>query len=275
MKQVLALISLIVGLSSTAQAEGVCEGANRTNVCLKMRHLRASINALDSQRELMQINPSYFAAIGLAISNAAVKSKADYGFGIPEHIQGLSGVERMGIDLATQAASGDMEMLKTANSIRYQCATCHAPSNNAGDVDWENIFKYDWESITKHCNAAEYNPYLCRSMNGMLSAYGYMITAYQAELPNFTMTRQSADEIVRILTDIKEKGFNHLPEDLRLLALNEAREVSQMAQDENPAVFERATRITNACQQCHERGSYSRPASLNFKKFSWNTTKHI
>ena len=265
-----AVATLTVLTAPSAQAEGVCEGANRQNVCLKMRHLRASINVLDAQRELMQINPNFYTAMGLSLSSAAAKARMDYGYGIPEHITGLSRVEQMSIDMANQALTGDLNMVKTANVIRFQCATCHAQnSGTAGNVDWDNIFKYDWEEIAKHCNGEQHNPYLCRSMNGMLSAYGYLLTAYDADLTNFAMTREAADEIVRILTDIKVKGFDHLPEDLRLIAENEAREVSQMARDQNPDVFERASKITNACQQCHARASGSRPAPLNLSKFKF------
>jgi hypothetical protein len=270
MKKILVTVVALIGITGSAFAEGVCEGSDRKGVCLKMRHMRASINALDSQRELMQVNPTFFASLGLVLRETVEKIRLEYGLGIPEHLMGLTGVERLGGALATQAASNDIEMLKTANSIRMQCASCHASTSVGGGVDWENIFNYDWDEIAKHCNRPESNPYLCRSMNGMLSAYGYLITANQSQMLNFAMTRQSADEIVRILVDLKAKGFYHLPEDLRDQAEAEAREVSQMAADRSPEVFERASRITNACQQCHDRrGGPEDIRPLPLGKFSW------
>jgi hypothetical protein len=262
---------VLFGICGSAFAEGVCEGSNREGVCLKMRHLRASVNALDAQRELMQITPNYLVSLGVVLLNTAQKVRADYGFGIPEHLMGLSGIEKLSRDLTAQAAANNVEMLKTANLIRNQCASCHATSNHVGGVDWDNIFDYDWNAIAAHCNSSEANPYLCKSMNGMLSAYGYLITGYQAGLPDFAMTRQAAEEIARILVDLKAKGFNHLPEELRAQAEAEAREVSAMAADKNPDVFLRATQITNACQKCHEKagGPNDFGGSMNWRKFSW------
>jgi hypothetical protein len=270
MKQVLTAILAVISFSAAAYAEGVCEGSNKESVCLKMRHMRASINALDAQRELMQVNPSFFAALGAALRQTAAKVRTEYGIGIPEHLMGISGVERLGEELAIEAVDNNIDMLKTANQIRNQCASCHASGNSAGGVDWDQIFNYDWNEITQHCNKGERNPYLCRSMNGMLSAYGYLMTAHDANMPNFSMTQQAADEITRILVDIQVKGFNHLPEDLRDAAEAEARMISKMAADKNPEVFERATQITNACQKCHALSSVSTSfKSLGLGKFSW------
>jgi hypothetical protein len=108
-------------------------------------------------------------------------------------------------------------------------------------------------------------------MNGMLSAYGYLQTAFDAKMLDFAMTRQAADEVTRILVDLKEKGFSHLPEDLRGQAEAEARHISQMAYDRDPAVFERAAKITNACQQCHQRTNGPQDVNpMDFSKLNWN-----
>jgi len=251
MKNILTIIFVLIGFSSIALASGVCEDSSRKDICLKMRHMRASINALDAQRELMQVNPSYFEAMGAVLIMTVNKVQKEYGLGIPEHFMGLSGVEKLSIQLTKEASDRNVDMLKTANLIRNECATCHSTTNTNGSIDWDKIFNYDWNAIAEHCNNSDHNPYLCRSMNGMLSAYGYILTAQEANLPNFAMTQQTADEVVRILVDLKVKKFNHLPEDLRNQAESAAREVSQMAAELNPNVFERATHMTAACQQCH------------------------
>lgn len=271
MKKIFLALSVLFAFSSQVWAEGMCDDSSRQGVCLKMRHMRASINALDSQRELMQVNPSYFAAIGMVLRQTVDRIRVEYGLGIPEHLMGLTGIERLSGELTLQASANNIEMLKTANMIRTQCASCHASHSAGGGVDWDQVFNYDWDAIAKHCNEPQRNPYLCRSMNGMLSSYGYLMTAYDSNVTNFVMTKQAADEITRILVDIKTKGFNHLPDDLRDQAEAEARVISQMASEQNPAVFERASKITNACQQCHERtgGPSDVHPSPFQRKFSW------
>ncbi|MEQ1664975.1 MAG: hypothetical protein ABL927_06320 [Bdellovibrionales bacterium] len=251
--KMLILSLVLVGFSSTVFAEGACDDSSRKSVCLKMRHMRASINALDAQRELMQVNPAFISALGSVLVVTVEQVKNDYGIGIPEHLMGLAGVEKLSAQLTQEAINKDVNMLKTANIIRNQCASCHATSQTDGRIDWDRIFNYDWNAITEHCNSDDHNPYLCRSMNGMLSSYGYLLTAYEAGLPNYQMTEQAANEVVRILVDIKQKGFSHLPEDLRNQSEAEARIVSKMATERNPQVFKRATQMTEVCQQCHVR----------------------
>lgn len=255
-------------LYSPARADEVCSEANRENICFKMRHLRAGINAFDSQRELMQLNPPFFAALGVAMQDTAKKLRLEYGLAIIDHIEALLRLETLSKKVAEQAAYGNPDMLTTANQIRFQCMTCHSTERRGGGVDWSEIFAYDWQAIAKHCNSGQnINPYLCRSMNAMLSSYGYLLTANQAKLFNYSMTEQAALELVRILADLKQKRFEHLPEDWRAQAETEARTIAQMAKEKNPAVFEQATRITNTCERCHQQTGPSAPLVL--PAFRW------
>ena len=240
--------------------------ATDEEIALQMRYLRAQINALDAQRELMQINASYMDVLGRSLSKTAEDVLMDIGPGIPEHQMGLSGVSRLGLEISKLAKNNDVEMLVRANEVRNQCATCHTEANPPGGVDWDHIFRSDWNHTVLHCNTQARSPYLCRSMNGMLSAYGTLLTAYEAEIENFEMVEYSATEIVRILKDLKAKNFRHLPENLRMKAEKDAADLLQLAVDRNPDAFQKAPGITAACTQCHAQaasgGGWTSPASM-------------
>jgi len=257
----LFIITILFGATAQADTSGVY---------LKMAHLRAQINAMDAQRELMQINLPYMEALGTNLSATAEDVLNNIGPGIPEHQMGLSGVSRLGTQIADLASKNNVDLLVKANSVRNQCVACHGDTNPPGGVDWDSIFRSDWNHITDRCNGNNKNPYLCKSMNGMLSAYGSLLTASNAEIQNFEMTRYAADEIVRILVDLKTKNFHHLSSALRDEAEADARELSHLAAQRNPVAFEKILTVTNACTKCHERNlsegdSFSMKFSLGAK----------
>ena len=244
----------ILGILFSAHAFGaaVCDDPTRnTAICEKMYHLRSQIFALDAQRELMQVNPDYMKAIGRSLSVTAKDILRRIGPGLPEHHQALSGVVRSGENLSDLAAKADPQMLVQANTIRMNCATCHN-SRLSGNPSWEDVFGNDWAKISVQCVMEGKNPYLCKSMNGMLSAYGYLYTGFRTDIQDFTMTAEAADEIVRILEDLKRKNFYHLPEELRSAALQLARETSSLARARNTAAFEKGYSIMNTCTKCHD-----------------------
>ncbi len=265
-KLITAIFAVAALQAASAHAVPNCDDPLRNReVCYKMNHLRAQIHALDGQRELMQMNPSFYTAIGKSLSTTADTILHLLGPGLPEHQQGLAGVKQLGDEIASNATKNDVSMAVNANLVRSKCATCHATANPAGGVKWDDIFKTDWTQISMRCSDFGRNPYLCKSMNGMLSSYGYLLTGYNADMKNYEMTEQAANEVVRILTDIKAKNFRHLPEPLRLQAESAAREVATLAAQRDPAVFERSLSVANACMQCHQatRGNGVAPR-LNF-----------
>jgi hypothetical protein len=157
----------------------------------------------------------------------------------------------MGQELASKAARGDARMMATANSIRSNCATCHSEINPPNGIGWYDIFRYDWSQISYRCNQFGKNPYLCKSMNGLLSAHSYHRTSYEAKIEDYDLTREAAVEMVRILEDLKKQGFRHLPEKRREDAIVAAQEVADMARARDSAVFEKSRTLMNACMQCH------------------------
>lgn len=262
---VFAVCLLVLGTQSSWA--GVCRsGSGADQLCSRMRHLRAQIFALDSQRELMQINSSYMYAMGLSISDNANMILPLLGLGIPEHHMGISGAARLGKELSNQAYRNDGDMVVTANQIREQCITCHAQERPPGGVKWDEIFRKDWTYISIQCAQPGRNPYLCKSMNGMLSAYGYLFTAQDASVQDFSMTEQAAMEIARILADLKSKNFSHLPEEYRQKAEGDARELASLAAAKNPAAFERIKTVANACMECHKARSVgTRPSPMDWR----------
>lgn len=251
-------LMLLIGLVSlTAFSNERVLNSNEQDVILRMRTLRAQINLFDAQKELMQINFPYLAAVGTSLNSNANEILKILGPGLPEHQMGISGAAQLGSEIAELASKEDVLALNKANLVRNNCATCHASENPPGGVNWDQLFQYDWSSIVVGCNSADKNPYLCRSMNGLLSAYGYLLASKEAHIEDFEMTGQVANELVRILVDIKTKNFNHLPEDIRSKAEKDSRELASLAQDRNPSVFEKAPGVIKACQECHSKVSYS------------------
>jgi len=88
-------------------------------------------------------------------------------------------------------------------------------------------------------------------MNGMLTAYGYFLTAYNANRVDYAVAKKSADEIVRVLGELKKNKILHLPEELRASAERTARDISQLAADKDPGVIEKGLMLTSSCVKCH------------------------
>lgn len=253
MNSILQIFFLALIFSQGAQAADPCLGSQEREVCLRMNSLRAQIHALDAQRELMQSNSAYIEALGRSLNQTALDTLKMMGPGIPEHRTGLAKVAKMGEDMAYMAVKNDPRMMTLANQVRINCATCHSNPNPPNGVDWDTIFSSDWTKISEYCNSIGKNPYFCKSMNGMLSAFSYHLTSYNANIRDFAMTQQASQEIARILVDIKEKNFPHLQPKAWDDAQAAAIEVAQLAADKNPMVFEKAYVLNQRCTECHNQ----------------------
>jgi len=249
-------VLVVFGLAATAFAQvagnPICQGnvVDRF-LCHKMINLRTQIFALETQAELMQVNPGRMQAVARGLQQAAREALQLVGPGLPEHRQGLSGVILMSEQLEQFASKNDGQMMVLANNMRTNCATCHAQAQPPGDIGWNDIFKNDWSQISKHCRQPNKNPYLCKSMHALLATQAYNHTAYEGHVENYEMTLSTANEIIRILTDLKDKGFNHLPEDKRQQTLAAANEVIKMSENKDRRVFEKARDIMVTCKSCH------------------------
>lgn len=220
-------------------------------LCQKMINLRSQIFALETQSEIMQVNRPYLAAIGRGLVKTAEQALQILGSDLPQHRQSLVGVILMGEQLADYAEQGDGRAMAMANTIRTNCAGCHSNKKPPADIGWDDIFMNDWTQIQTLCRQPGKNPYLCRSMHALLATQTYNSTAYEGHIENFEMTTRTAEEIIRILNDLKAKGFRHLPDDKRIEATTAAEYVLELSAKENPIAFEKARNIIVTCANCH------------------------
>lgn len=231
----------------------------KDELCFKMRHLRSQVMALGAQRELMQVNYPYLAVLGREVALLANSIDANKlgELGHPDGLEGLKAGSESLVDLATQK---DPLALSAANTLQKKCATCHTQSGpSGGSHSWDKIFKHDWEQVSKNCSKEGRQPYLCKSMNGLLSAYASILTAENAERKSLASVKVSAEEIARIAGDLKAKGMLHGSEVIMNDVETKALETVKLASENNEEAFTKATDITASCLECHS----GRVASLN------------
>jgi cytochrome c2 len=228
-----------------------------------MRYLRSQVMALGEQRELMQVNYPYLGVIGEEI-NAVTQYLAQGHLIGSDHQAGIMAIQQQSQNLLQQAANQDPMALSTANMIQKRCATCHSQSSATSGIGWDQIFKNDWETISKNCSKEGRTPYLCRSMNGMMTAYAGIYSAANLGRQNYEALKHSAKEMARIAEDLRDKKMMHGSEEIIGEVHLRAEEVVQLATQQRPEAFEKGMLITQACMQCH--ANYSTSARrLNFK----------
>lgn len=222
----------------------------KDELCFKMRHLRSQIMALGAQRELMQVNYPYLSVLGkevLFMANTIDESKvAELG-----HPQGLEGLKTGSSALIDLASQNDPLALSAANTLQKKCASCHNQTGPDSGHGWDKIFKYDWEQVSKNCSREGRVPYLCKSMNGMLSAYATVLTGTNAERKSFDSLRMSALEVARIAVDLKAKNMFHGSEESINAVEAKALQTVKLASEGNDEAFNTAQEITSSCMECH------------------------
>lgn len=251
-----AILSTMVSLSSVAQT---CSDPLRNHeVCQSMRHMKSQILGLGAQRDLMQINYPLLKEIAEEIKFVTTNVKDKVQLDDPSHIGGLVALQGMSEELIRQANAKSTEALMVANRIQTQCASCHAKENPASGYNWGKIFKNDWPQFYTKCNEFDRNPYRCKSMHGMFSAYSNFFTATQMGRENFLLAKLNALEIARIASDLKEKGIFHEGGLALITEVNQkAVEVAKLANNNDPETFTKAIAITESCMQCHaDRNNY-------------------
>jgi cytochrome c2 len=258
------LFSIISVLFILKPAFGsVCSDPLKGELCYNMHYLKSQVMALGEQRELMQVNYPYLGTVGQEI-NAITQFLQHSNLVGSEHAEGIQVIQTKAQALLNDAADNDPMALATANVIQKKCATCHNQANASSGIGWDEIFKNDWEQISKNCSKEGRTPYLCRSMNGMLTAYAGIFSAAQLGRQNFASLKQSALELGRIATDLKEKKMFHGAESMMDEVQTRATEVVELANQEKVDAFEKGQLITQSCMQCHGNMSLSRK-QLSFK----------
>lgn len=241
----------------------VCSDPLKGELCFNMRYLKSQVMALGEQRELMQVNYPYLGAIAQEI-NAITQVLQTGNLVGSDHAEGIQAIQAKAQALLNDATNEDPMALATANVIQKKCATCHNQTNASSGIGWDQIFKNDWEQISKNCSQEGRTPYLCRSMNGMITAYASIFSAGQLGRKSFASLKQSALELGRIAADLKEKKMFHGAEMMMDEVLARASEVIELASQEKPEAFEKGQLITQSCMQCHGSYSLSRK-QLSFK----------
>lgn len=244
-----ALVSMGLVQSNAAERPFCSDPMRRGELCYNMRYLKSQVLALGAQRELMQVNYPYLQIIGLEIDSIA-QNLRDNKLINAEHESGILAVQEKAKQLATEAQASDYLALATANVIQKRCVACHSATAPISGIEWDQIFKNDWENIVKNCSREGRTPYLCKSMNGMLSSYSGILASSQLGRKSFPALKQSALEIARIASDLQNKKIYHQTEPLSGVQAK-AEEVAKLAEQENPEAFEKGLMITQSCMQCH------------------------
>jgi hypothetical protein len=271
MKIVLNLCLLfILGFASTAQSAGLCtDPFHQAEVCLRMRHLRATVNSLDGQREMMQINFDYMANLGLSMKDNTAGILAVISMDNPDHVMGLRHVLTQATQLENAALNREIETFEKANLIRTTCMSCHSSARPPSGVKWDEVFAIDWDRIAEKCNAPGRNPYICKSMNGLYTTYAHILTGVAAGIQDFKVLKADGLELLRILKDLKAHGAFHVGEALRAEAEFNAREVVRLADLQDPAAFEGARALAVSCTSCHSTNGRNPLATKTISV--WNT----
>jgi hypothetical protein len=252
------LISIFVLLSSfiaQAQVASLCtEPSQAPEWCNRMKHLRATVNTLDSQRELMQADYSFLSLMGTSMKDNTTVLLTIVPAKVADHSVGIQSIRQMAIELEKLAKDKNPDALVTANQIRGQCLNCHNSSNPGVSAGaWNDVFRFDWVTVSKNCSLEGRNPYLCKSMNAMMTDYNHILTAYIAGVKDYAVTGAVALEVVRVLQDLKAKNFLHLGEANRQEAEARASEIADLAKAQDPLTFEKARDLTVTCMKCHEQ----------------------
>lgn len=249
---VLNCVFSLGAMTAEAQALTHCGPTTSTPVfCARMKHLRATINALESQVELMQVNYGLLTSLAVSLENNTQYLVDMTPQEMLSHKEGLKRINGLAGDFRTLAMKNDAEALVVANMVKGQCLNCHTSANPTGGIPWNDVFGFSWEKISKECSRVGRNPYLCKSMNAMMTNYNHILTGYAAKIEDFQVTGSIAAEIARILRDLKTSGFTHLGEANRYEAEFGAQEVVDMAKAHDPLVFERARQLNTTCSKCH------------------------
>lgn len=250
---VFSLISLLWFVNSAFAAGSMCDDPLKGELCYNMRYLRSQVMALGEQRELMQVNYPYLQTIAQELTDVTQYLAQGNLIGT-DHQEGIMVIMNQSRTLSQLATSQDPMALATANTIQKKCATCHSQAAATSGIGWDQIFKNDWDNIAKNCSKEGRTPYLCRSMNGMMSAYAGIFAANQLGRQNFQALKQSSKEIARITSDLLDKKMIHGSEQMIGDVHLRAEEVAQLAVQEKPEAFEKGILITQSCMQCH--GNY-------------------
>lgn len=254
---------LTVGLAQ-AQRSPICTvDTPHLNFCQRMKHLRSTVNVLDSQPALMQVNYPFLSGIALDLNQNTEKLIELLPAGLADHKQALEKLLITSAQLQQQADHSSPEAMTIANMAGAQCMTCHSTRTPNSSIPWNDLFGNGWDKISKECHRDGANPYLCKTMNGLMSNLNHIVTSYVAKTENHLTLSSVASEILRLLNDLGKKNFDHVPNNLRVTAETQVQEVLRLSQSQDPLAFEKARDLNSACMQCHNNVAFVTKGQLS------------
>jgi mono/diheme cytochrome c family protein len=255
----LTVIALLLSLQSASADTGLCSDPLKGELCYNMVYLRSQMLALGEQRELMQVNYPYLSSIGKEIRDITEYLFRSSLVGTI-HAEGLQSIKTRSLTLVELANAEDPLAMAAANGIQKTCANCHTRNGSSSSgLSWEQIFKNDWDNIVKNCSREGRTPYMCRSMNGMMTAYAGIFAQNQLGRKSVEALKQSAMEISRIATDLRNKRLLHDSTAIYEEVVAKADEVAQLADGDLEGAFAKGLLITQACMGCHGNLNVNRP----------------
>ncbi len=279
MKKIIVAISLALSglLLMGATDNGLpnmpfdCSGPFRdTLVCRTMRHLRSHVHMLGEQRDHMQVNYSFLKNMGddiqSLVAHLMVQRRAE------GHLEDLNNVKEMAISLSEAAMNEQVEALMYANNIQSTCQQCHNSASPSSGYRWDEIYKVNWTMILNECNTPSNsrNPYICRSMFGMLSAVDYFYSANQLQSYKYATIVDVATELRRLAMDLKAKNMTHGedPQGLFNEIIERSEKIISLAELEDRQVAVQMGQVTDTCFSCH---SVDNDDSRSASAVSYNT----
>jgi nitrate/TMAO reductase-like tetraheme cytochrome c subunit len=255
----LTLFSLLSVLLMTLPTQGARVCTTRTThleFCQKMKHLGTSINALESQSALMRFDPNYLIGMALSVRETTEMLAPLLPQSIVTHKDAFFRLYEAANRLDQESRNLNPEMFTTVNKISRTCQSCHSVSHQnpgQGQIHWNQMFSNNWTKITSDCSTEGKNPYHCKSMNAIAVNFNHIVTASLAKIHNYTVTLTNTREILRILKDLRAKGFDHMGQAASQKAEQDTQVVIDLATQQNPLAFERARNLSQTCMQCHNQ----------------------
>jgi len=262
MKIILSLVfAFILSRSIEASAERVCTtNTQHVEFCQKMKHLGTSINAIESQSVLMRLDSQYLSGMARSINETTRMLAPIIPQNVITHKESFFRLNQLSLQLEQESRQSNPEMFVTANRISQTCMSCHSSSHPQSNLIWNQLFGYSWNRIVADCNGIGKNPYLCKTMHAIAANYNHIVTASVAKVENYAVTVTNVREILRLLQDLGAKKFDHMGDANRIKAENDAKEVIQLANQQNPMAFSKARNLSQTCMQCHNQ-----VASTNYR----------
>ncbi len=242
---------LFLGLTHRAEAALCDDPLRNQDACYKMKSLRAQIDILDAQRDLLLVNYPLMVNVGdeikVLVSEILKKSPNS-------HLEALNGLVSESEMMIAQAKSKDAAALGTSNNLKSKCMGCHAEQSPFSGFKWSEISSNNWDKTLIHCNNSKEssNPFLCKNMNGMRTMYSYYFNAKDSGVQTFGMTGVVASEIKRISADLASKNMVHGRADMLSEVSKNADEILALAKAGDSRAFEKSRSIVTSCMQCHK-----------------------